>query len=72
VVDSSEKRGGPVTVMTAAVARCWAEGLQRLKVGGKARVTCPPWTAFGAEGAGPIPADATIVSELELVEVVKE
>ena len=40
-----------------------------MKVGGKARLTCPPETAYGKKGAGKIPPDTTLVFEVELLEI---
>jgi hypothetical protein len=73
VFDSSAKtRDEPATFALSRVIPCWAEGLQLMKVGGKSRFVCPPDIAFGAAGAPPaIKPGATLVFEVELVEVVK-
>jgi FKBP-type peptidyl-prolyl cis-trans isomerase FkpA len=50
------------------VNKCWTEGVQKLKVGGKARLTCPPGIAYGDRGAGGvIPPGATLHFEVELL-----
>lgn len=69
--DSSEQRG-PATFGLAQVVRCWTEGVARMRVGGKARLVCPPELAYGDNGAGQdIPPGATLDFEVELLEVVK-
>lgn len=50
--DSSYKRGTPATFPLSRVVPCWTEGLQKIKVGGKATLTCPPATAYGECGHG--------------------
>jgi FKBP-type peptidyl-prolyl cis-trans isomerase FkpA/FKBP-type peptidyl-prolyl cis-trans isomerase FklB len=72
VFDSSVQRGQPATFPLNGVIRCWTEGLQQVKVGGKARLVCPPATAYGDRGAPPrIKPGATLVFEVELLEIVK-
>jgi FKBP-type peptidyl-prolyl cis-trans isomerase FkpA len=50
--DSSYKRGQPASFPLTRVIPCWTEGMQKIQIGGKARLTCPPQTAYGASGAG--------------------
>lgn len=69
VFDSSVARGQPITLSLDGVIPCWTEGLQRMKVGGKAKLVCPSDTAYGDQGQGPIPAGATLVFEVELLDV---
>ncbi|WP_414641228.1 FKBP-type peptidyl-prolyl cis-trans isomerase [Archangium sp.] len=66
--DSSYKRGQPIEFPLTGVIPCWTEGVQKLKVGGKAQLVCPSKTAYGESGSPPaIPPDATLVFEVELL-----
>lgn len=66
--DSSYKRGQPIDFPLSGVIPCWTEGVQRMKTGGKAKLTCPSEIAYGARGAGGvIPPNATLVFEVELL-----
>jgi FKBP-type peptidyl-prolyl cis-trans isomerase FkpA len=68
--DSSISRGQPAEFPLNGVIPCWTEGVQRLKVGGKARLVCPSNIAYGDQGRPPtIPGGATLVFEVELLEV---
>lgn len=68
--DSSYQRGQPAEFPLNRVIRCWTEGVQMMKVGGKARLTCPPAIAYGERGAGSaIPPNATLHFEIELLEI---
>jgi FKBP-type peptidyl-prolyl cis-trans isomerase len=72
VFDSSYKRGQPVEFPLNQVIPCWTEGVQKMKVGGKARLVCPSGIAYGDAGRPPvIPGGATLVFEVELLEVAK-
>ena len=63
-------RGTPISFPLNKVIPCWTEGVQKLKVGGKAKLTCPSATAYGPRGAGGvIPANATLVFEVELLAI---
>jgi len=68
VFDSSIQRGQPVEFPLTGVIPCWTEGLQRMKVGEKARLVCPSEIAYGDGGRGPdIGPGATLVFEVELL-----
>lgn len=70
--DSSYKRGKPFDFRMDGVVKCFSEGLQRMKTGGKAKLVCPPEIAYGEAGAGElILPNATLVFEIELLEVKK-
>ncbi len=72
VFDSSVQRGEPATFPLADVIPCWTEGVQKMKVGGKARLVCPPETAYGAGGAPPaIPSNAVLDFEVELLSIIR-
>jgi FKBP-type peptidyl-prolyl cis-trans isomerase FkpA len=68
--DSSYKRNQPAQFPLNGVIRCWTEGVQKMKVGGKARLVCPSDIAYGNNGHPPvIPGGATLIFEIELLEI---
>jgi FKBP-type peptidyl-prolyl cis-trans isomerase FkpA/FKBP-type peptidyl-prolyl cis-trans isomerase FklB len=70
VFDSSID-GDPVTFALTGVIGCFSEGIQKMKVGGKSKLTCPPDTAYGDRGSPPkIRPGATLVFEVDLLEIV--
>jgi FKBP-type peptidyl-prolyl cis-trans isomerase FkpA len=68
--DSSYKRGKALEFKLDNVIKCWTEGVQKMKPGGKAKLVCPPQLAYGDNGAGElILPGATLSFEVELLEV---
>jgi len=68
--DSSYARNEPAVFPLGGVIRCWTEGVQRMKVGGKARLVCPSDLAYGDRGNEAIPGGAALIFEVELRDVV--
>jgi FKBP-type peptidyl-prolyl cis-trans isomerase FkpA len=70
VFDSSRARGEPAEFGLDRVIGCWTEGVQRMKVGEKAVLVCPPAIAYGERGAGnSIPPNATLIFDVELLAI---
>ena len=70
--DSSYKRNEPTEFPLNRVIACWTEGVQKMKVGGKAKLTCPAAIAYGSRGAGGvIPPNATLQFEIELLSITR-
>lgn len=69
--DSSLDRGEPLTfqIGTGEIIQGWNEGVRGMKVGGKRKLTIPSHLGYGSRGRPPIPPNATIVFEIELVGV---
>lgn len=68
--DSSYKHNAPGVFPLRRMIPCWREGLQRMKVGGKYHLVCPPGIAYGKNGIAPvIPPDSTIVFDVELLAI---
>jgi len=67
--DSSYKGGKPLEIGLNGVIPCWTEGVQKMKVGGKSKLVCPPEIAYGDGGRPSIPGGATLMFEIELLAV---
>ena len=71
VFDSSVERKNPLSFPLGGVIKCWKEGMQMIKVGGKIKLVCPSNLAYGIRGAPPkIPGGSTLIFEVELLEIV--
>ncbi len=68
--DSSYSRNEPTEFALKGVIPCWTEGVQRMRVGGKSRLVCPPNLAYGDAGTPNIPGGSTIAFEVELLAIV--
>jgi FKBP-type peptidyl-prolyl cis-trans isomerase FkpA/FKBP-type peptidyl-prolyl cis-trans isomerase FklB len=72
VFDSSVERGEPASFPLNGVIKCWTEGVQMMKVGGKAKLVCPSDLAYGDRSPSPkIKPGSTLIFEVELLEIVK-
>jgi FKBP-type peptidyl-prolyl cis-trans isomerase FkpA len=67
--DSSYKRNEPASFPLNGVIPCWTEGVQKMKVGGKSQLVCPANLAYGDQGRPSIPGGATLIFEIELLEI---
>ena len=69
VFDSSIERGEPVTFPLNQVIKGWTEGMQKCKLGGKIQLFIPSELAYGEKATGPIPANSTLIFEIELLKI---
>ena len=69
--DSSYDRGEPAQFQLQGVIPCWTEALQKMRVGGKAKLVCPSSIAYGDSGRPGIPPGATLVFEVELLDITR-
>lgn len=71
VFDSSAKQGEAAMLRVNEMSKCWVEGIQQIKVGGKSKLVCPSTLAYRDKGLPPlIKPGATLVFEIELLEIV--
>ncbi len=66
--DSSFKRNQPATFGLHQVIPCWTQGVQKMKVGGTAKLTCPPETAYGSRSIASIPPNSVLNFEIQLLD----
>lgn len=71
VFDSVIDRSKPFSFIVGSgqVIKGWEQGVMGMKVGGKRKLTIPPELGYGNKKTGPIPANSTLIFELELLEV---
>ncbi|MEM7876511.1 FKBP-type peptidyl-prolyl cis-trans isomerase [Morganella morganii] len=67
--DSSYDRSEPLTIRLDSVIKGWTEGLKQMKKGGKAKLVIPPEAAYGTDGVPGIPANSTLVFDVELLDI---
>jgi FKBP-type peptidyl-prolyl cis-trans isomerase FkpA len=72
VFDSSVERGEPATFQVKGVIKGWQEAIPMMKVGSKWELYIPPSLAYGAKDNPGMPANSTLVFEVELLGIVKE
>jgi FKBP-type peptidyl-prolyl cis-trans isomerase len=69
VFDSSYERGEPIDFQLNTVIKGWIEGLQQVNVGTKVMLYIPSDLAYGAQGAGRIEPNSTLIFEIELIAI---
>ena len=73
VFDGSAKQGEPATLRMNEMSKCWAEGMQQMKVGSKSKLVCPSNLAYRDKGLPPlIKPGATLVFEIEFLDIVSK
>ncbi|MEK7605156.1 MAG: FKBP-type peptidyl-prolyl cis-trans isomerase [Patescibacteria group bacterium] len=73
-IDSSYDRNQPFSFKlgNGEVIKGWDQGVVGMKIGGKRKLTIPPELAYGNQAQGTIPANSTLIFEIELLEVTKD
>ena len=69
VFDSSVARGEPAEFPLNQVIECWTKGVAQMRKGGKAKLVCPAPTAYGDRALPGIPANSTLIFEVELLDI---
>lgn len=69
--DDSRERKQPAEFPLNGVVPCWTQALQKMKVGGRAKVVCPSDLAYGPQGRPNIPPNSVLNFDIELLEVIK-
>jgi FKBP-type peptidyl-prolyl cis-trans isomerase len=69
--DSSRDKGQPFTFTLGAgqVIKGWDEGVKGMREGGRRKLTVPPSLGYGEQGKGPIPPNAVLIFDIELLKV---
>jgi len=69
--DSSRDRGVPFFFQIGGgqVIAGWEQGVAGMRIGGKRKLTIPPHLGYGRRGAGPIPANSTLIFDIELLKI---
>jgi len=69
VFDSSISRGEPAEFPLDQVITCWTKGVAQMRKGGKAKLVCPAPTAYGSRALPGIPANSTLIFEIDLLDI---
>jgi len=67
--DSSRDRGEAFQTKLTDVIPCWTKAMQQMKRGARAKVVCPPETAYGSRPVGQIPSNSVLVFDVEMIEM---